>query len=192
MWTDEQHSRLTTLVADGLSAGQIGAELGYTRNAIISRVHRTGLQLRGPANQRHDWTEAETAQLETLAKIMGGKKIARQMGLGESVVRGQAKRCGITLMIDPPGYRIKKRTWLDRVLPPHNEFIESIKHLPPAPRRRVETVEPIEPKHLELFELEPQDCRWPYGDKPFTFCGHQHNVGSSYCSYHDNIACNTA
>lgn len=189
MWTDEQHSELTTLVADGLSARQIGAQLGYSRNAIISRVHRTGLQLHGTSSQPYQWTEEEIEQLKMLAENgLGGRKISRKLGIPHMAVRNRARRLNLNMPIDPPA---RKRTWLDRVLPPHNEFIESIKHLPPAPRRRAETVESIEPKHLELFELEPQDCRWPYGDKPFTFCGHTHIIGSSYCNYHDNIACNT-
>ena len=35
-----------------------------------------------------------------------------------------------------------------------------------------------------LVELEPHDCRWPYGDDNFTFCGQRRASGSPYCPYH--------
>lgn len=46
-----------------------------------------------------------------------------------------------------------------------------------------------------LLELEPGDCRFPFGDEDFTFCGaqkHMHLVGdklvqSSYCKQHHLI-----
>lgn len=46
-WTDERIETLKTLYGDGLSASQIGAELGCTRNAVIGKVHRIGLRRRG-------------------------------------------------------------------------------------------------------------------------------------------------
>lgn len=42
----------------------------------------------------------------------------------------------------------------------------------------------IVPRHLSLFELGRDDCRWPLGDGPFTFCGCLKMVGSSYCTGH--------
>lgn len=42
-WTDERCDMLRTLYAEGLSAGQVGFELGVTRNAVIGKVNRLGL-----------------------------------------------------------------------------------------------------------------------------------------------------
>jgi GcrA cell cycle regulator len=43
-WTDERVTRLRKLWSDGLSAAQIAAELGgVSRNAVIGKVHRLGL-----------------------------------------------------------------------------------------------------------------------------------------------------
>jgi GcrA cell cycle regulator len=46
----------------------------------------------------------------------------------------------------------------------------------------------ITPRHLSLLDLEPGDCRYPYGgDKDgeaITFCGHPKQDGSSYCTPH--------
>ena len=48
-WTDERIAQLRTLHADGLSFGQIGGELGCTRNAAICKAARIGLEKRSHA-----------------------------------------------------------------------------------------------------------------------------------------------
>ena len=49
----------------------------------------------------------------------------------------------------------------------------------------------IAPKHLSLIDLEPDDCRYPYGGdaegEPITFCGHPRRAGSSYCPSHFHL-----
>jgi GcrA cell cycle regulator len=44
-WTEAEQLRLLELIAEKLSASQIGEKMGKTRNAIIGRCHRTGLRL---------------------------------------------------------------------------------------------------------------------------------------------------
>ncbi len=49
----------------------------------------------------------------------------------------------------------------------------------------------IVPRHLSLVELEPGDCRYPYGGdaegEAITFCGHPRREGSSYCVSHFHL-----
>jgi GcrA cell cycle regulator len=46
----------------------------------------------------------------------------------------------------------------------------------------------IDPRHLSLVDLEPGDCRYPYGGdergEAITFCGHPRRQGTSYCAAH--------
>lgn len=49
LWTKEQTDELASLWASGLSASQIGARLGMTRNAVLGRVHRLKLGKRRDA-----------------------------------------------------------------------------------------------------------------------------------------------
>jgi GcrA cell cycle regulator len=49
----------------------------------------------------------------------------------------------------------------------------------------------IEPRHVSLMDLEPGDCRYPYGDETITFCGHPKQAESSYCTAH-YFLCNEA
>jgi len=49
----------------------------------------------------------------------------------------------------------------------------------------------IDPRHLSLTDLEPGDCRYPYGGdeegEAITFCGHPRRRGSSYCAAHFHL-----
>jgi hypothetical protein len=46
-WTTEQLAKLHSLQAIGLSASQIGAKIGKSRNAVIGKLHRMGTGPKG-------------------------------------------------------------------------------------------------------------------------------------------------
>ena len=46
-WSTERVERLRSFVTAGLTCSQIAAEIGVTRNAVIGKVHRLGLQTSG-------------------------------------------------------------------------------------------------------------------------------------------------
>ena len=45
-----------------------------------------------------------------------------------------------------------------------------------------------EAAHLTLMQLDSTTCRWPHGDKDFTFCGASTGIKSPYCAYHARLA----
>lgn len=56
---------------------------------------------------------------------------------------------------------------------------------PVAPDLPVLRCVEVSPRHLRLIDLGPDDCRWPYGDGPFTFCGNPFSFkDASYCGPH--------
>ncbi len=60
-WTDESIAKLKDLLAKGMSARQIGEELGgLSRNAVIGKAHRLGL-----STQKEKETETATKKVET-------------------------------------------------------------------------------------------------------------------------------
>jgi hypothetical protein len=68
----------------------------------------------------------------------------------------------------------------------------------PPPRSITEAAcAEIVPLHLRCVELEPPHCRWPYGDGPITFCGHQRlrdplsDELFPYCAAHYDLSCGT-
>jgi GcrA cell cycle regulator len=81
-WTDERVERLKALWADCLSANEIAAELGgFSRNAVIGKVHRLGLSgrvTRTPAATRA--TSGTRKRLKSHFKTPGGSKVAQQGG----------------------------------------------------------------------------------------------------------------
>lgn len=44
-----------------------------------------------------------------------------------------------------------------------------------------------EPLHYTLMERPDRACKYPFGSKPYTFCGHARRTGSSYCPYHHGV-----
>ncbi len=38
--------------------------------------------------------------------------------------------------------------------------------------------------HLEFEQLESRHCRFPYGEGPYTYCGHPKLANTSYCEAH--------
>jgi GcrA cell cycle regulator len=63
--------------------------------------------------------------------------------------------------------------------------------LKPAKTPKLRCVD-IDPRHLSLIDLEPGDCRYPYGGdeegEAITFCGHPQRLGSSYCTAHFHLS----
>lgn len=50
----------------------------------------------------------------------------------------------------------------------------------------------VQPRLVQLVELAPDDCRYPYGGErdgeTIAFCGHPRQAGSSYCAPHTRLA----
>lgn len=70
----------------------------------------------------------------------------------------------------------------------------------PMPRIRKPAVRPVlpaetaalrcaevVPRHVALMDLGASDCRYPYGDGNFTFCGHPKLDDCSYCAAHYDL-----
>jgi len=77
-WTDDRVELLTKLWGDGLSASQIGAELGgISRNSVISKVHRLGLPPRRerPSTQAKNNRRIKTAAKQAMDRFFGTKSL---------------------------------------------------------------------------------------------------------------------
>lgn len=53
-WTDEQYEKAKKLAEEGLSASEIGIHLGKTRNAVLGKLHRNGIEKRVRKESRKD------------------------------------------------------------------------------------------------------------------------------------------
>ena len=152
--------------------------------------------------QSTSWTpEHSSALQEYLAKGMSYSEIAEAINakFNTAYTRhaaiGRARRLGLLGAARPgdssrlapkarPSSSRKKReryACLSGWMMPVFEREETVK------LRCVET----DPRHLSLLELEPGDCRYPYGGdvegEAITFCGQPCGEDSSYCAPHFHL-----
>lgn len=144
IWTAHEDEKLKTLYADRLSCAAIANYFpNKSRNAIIGRVHRLKMPLRG-----------------------GGTKPPRA-ARSTPYPWEEAGKSKSTY------YRSRSA----EQLPPKPKIIR-------PPREETELrCDAIDPLSIPLSDLHANQCRWPYGDGPFTFCGHEIFQGS-YCGGH--------
>ncbi len=137
VWTDDRITELRQLWANGYTCSQAAAALGgITRNAVIGKVRRLGLEGRASGNA-------------SLRKFHPRTPKA-------------------------PSDRAPRKRYPSAPQPRPNLAPEEIE-------LRVAAVIPL---HVTLMDLERHQCRYPYGDQAFTFCGHPQFGESSYCSAH--------
>ncbi len=128
IWTDAMVEELRRLFAENLSGRLIAVALGrgVTRNQVIGKLNRLGLQRLGP----------------TISKSSKPPK--------PTVVAGKTIRL-----------RVRNASFYAEL-----------------------AAADVVPLHVSLFDLNQDQCRYPYGDGPFTFCGCQKIDDSSYCGPH--------
>jgi GcrA cell cycle regulator len=155
------------------------------------------------------WEAAHSQALrEYLAKGMPFSEIADAINArfgtdySRNAAIGRARRMGLAVP-DRPGDGLKhwpkrppkaKASRLSRPRERHvPEFTRPIPVLERVELPELRCVE-IAPRHLALVDLEPGDCRYPYGGdeegEAITFCGHPRRVGSSYCALHFHLTRN--
>ncbi len=154
------------LAGRGLSASQIGPQVGKTRSAVIGLCHRRGIVLRGSTCGPRPRRPQQETRLEPKKRGSAGGTITAIRA--KMKARAQAP-CA------PPAEPAK-------IAPP----IESA-DTAPAPDR---------PRIASVVDLEPHHCKWPIGDPrhpDFGFCGATallKDDGSykPYCADHDRQA----
>lgn len=155
------------------------------------------------------WEAAHSLALrEYLAKGMTYSEIADALNarFGTAYSRnatiGRAKRLGYPgpdRSTDSRQHRPKRppRARASRLIQPRERHVPEFMRPPPAfERLELPTLRCVDilPRHLSLVDLEPGDCRYPYGgdeaDEPITFCGHPRRKGSRYCESHFHLTRN--
>lgn len=142
---------------------------------------------------------------EYLAKGMSFSQIADAINAkfktaySRSAAIGRARRLGLSSPdrpTDSPEHwpKLPPRAKKPRLHKPRERHAPEFMRKTPASERvetpRLRCVE-IVPRHLSLVDLDPADCRYPYGGdeegEAITFCGHPRRQGSSYCTPHFHL-----
>ena len=122
------------------------------------------------------WTLERTKSLiELWANGLSAKQIAERLELSSrSMVIGKVRRLDLPTPEKKLAWTVKRQA--------RAKAINVAKIAP----KTIEHHATDEALHLSLIDLEPGQCRFPFGDGPFTFCGHP-IVAGSYCGLHDYI-----
>jgi len=190
-WTDERIEQLRQMWTNGHTASQIAETLGgVSRNAVIGKAHRLGLQSR-PSPVKAGEGEAEPAP----AKAAVEKPAPVEKAATPAPVPAEPKPtpaaaapaepkpvadAPIVRSIGPGGFQRQN---------PH----EQQSPIPPAPPRRLVPAKPspeIADK-TSLLDLNDRICKWPLGhpgEPDFHFCGNPVNPGFPYCLEHCSVA----
>ncbi|HET7708948.1 MAG TPA: GcrA family cell cycle regulator [Sphingomicrobium sp.] len=195
-WTDERIDRLKKMWSEGATASQIADELGgVSRNAVIGKAHRLGLDARPspvkPGEEKEKKaTAAAAAAPEKPAKAEAQRPaeaepaeplVHKPAAGGPQSHRSQKPPPGIEYRSIGPGGFVRQGPG-DTQAP-----------IPPAPPRRLVPAKPspeIADK-TSLLELNDRICKWPMGhpgEPDFHFCGQPANPGYPYCVQHCGVA----
>ena len=100
-WTAEQTATLTRLWNSGLSASLIARQVGFSRGAVLGKLHRLGLLNRRPTTMptvrtSRLWPEENVALLRRLyAEGKSYETIALACGVSKASVRNKAQNLGL-------------------------------------------------------------------------------------------------
>ena len=201
-WTDERIERLREMWTRGMTASQIAEELGaVSRNAVIGKAHRLGLQSRPSPVKPNEPQASEDASAPAAAAEAPAQPDTVDFPATTSLeVEG-----------DPP-FDLSDEPAEESADAPEapsapQPMVRSIgpggfvrqgpgdqqAPIPPAPPRRLVPAKPspeIADK-TSLLDLNEKICKWPVGhpgEPDFHFCGNPANPGFPYCVQHCGVA----
>jgi GcrA cell cycle regulator len=197
-WTEERIERLKKMWHDGATASQIADELGgVSRNAVIGKAHRLGLEQRPSPVKPGEEKEAAkrsapmpaAAAPKAAPKVEAPKAAAEPAAPSAPVPQHPAQRTS--------GPRISAHDLQYRSIGPGG-FVrqgpgDQQAPIPPAPPRRLVPAKPSPEvaDKTSLLDLNDRICKWPIGhpgEPDFHFCGEQANPGFPYCVAHCGVA----
>jgi GcrA cell cycle regulator len=187
-WTEERIERLKKMWHDGATASQIADELGgVSRNAVIGKAHRLGLEQRPspvkPGEEKE--RKAAPAPAAAPAKAGGAPKAeapaARPIAHRPAPAHAPSRPGEMQYRSIGPGGFIRQGPG------------EQQAPIPPAPPRRLVPAKPSPEvaDKTSLLELNDRICKWPIGhpgEPDFHFCGQAANPGFPYCVEHCGVA----
>ena len=214
-WTDERIEQLKVMWAKGSTASQIADELGgVSRNAVIGKAHRLGLEARPSPVRPGESKDGAAASPPSASDdgSFGSDDGADTDASGPATIESTTKSPmanvlhAATPMPAVPSAPTEPQRPQAMKLDPNmvyrsvgpGGFIrqgpgDTQAPIPPAPPRRLVPAKPgVEIKSKTgLLDLNERICKWPLGhpgESDFHFCGQAANPGFPYCVAHCGVA----
>jgi GcrA cell cycle regulator len=196
-WTDERIERLKELWTKGMTASQIADELGaVSRNAVIGKAHRLGLQSRPSPVKPNDPAPAPAAKAKKAEpEIAEDAPFDLEDAPVSAPAAAPAEPSVSTQPLAPPQPAVPQQRVVS-VGP--GGFLrqgpgDQQQPIPPAPPRRLVPAKPSADvaDKTSLLDLNEKICKWPLGhpgEPDFHFCGRAANPGFPYCVEHCGVA----
>jgi GcrA cell cycle regulator len=192
-WTEDRIERLKKMWHDGATASQIADELGgVSRNAVIGKAHRLGLEQRPSPVKPGEEKELRKPAPAAAAPAPRAPKAdpVKPAAAASTAAPAAAPHA-------PAPHRSSAQEMQYRSIGPGG-FIrqgpgEQQAPIPPAPPRRLVPAKPS-PEVADktgLLDLNDRICKWPIGhpgEPDFHFCGDPANPGFPYCVQHCGVA----
>jgi GcrA cell cycle regulator len=189
-WTEERIERLKKMWHDGATASQIADELGgVSRNAVIGKAHRLGLEQRpSPVRPGEEKEARKAAPTAAAPKPAAPKAEAPHPAASEPAAAAPAQSHPPRRSSPEMQYRSIGPGGFIRQGPGDQQ-----PPIPPAPPRRLVPAKPSPEvaDKTSLLELNDRICKWPMGhpgEPDFHFCGNPANPGFPYCVQHCGVA----
>lgn len=154
-WTEERTALLEEMWRAGKTGSQIVEALGgnVTRNAVIGKAHRLGLNQHADARATTPRRKKQNAANNRIRRIT--------MAAHSPTTQNAIKAAG------------GRSAWIAKHLQAEPDMGPK-----PLPPQRSEVV-----GRKGILDLEETDCRYPVGDRaPYLFCGEPKVEGQPYCA----------
>ncbi|MES2044346.1 MAG: GcrA family cell cycle regulator [Pseudomonadota bacterium] len=206
-WTDERIETLRKMWEGGQTASQIAEQLGgVSRNAVIGKAHRLGLQSRPSPVKPNDTTPKAAAApaapkpaapprptppapppVQSAAPITPRVPVVEADEDDDDDVFTAAPAADAPVVAAPPPPPIMRSVGPGGFL--RQAPGEQQAPITPAPPRRLVPAKPSPEMagKTTLLDLNDKICKWPLGhpgEPDFHFCGEKVNPGFPYCVQH--------
>jgi GcrA cell cycle regulator len=187
-WTEERIDTLKKMWDSGMTATQIAEELGgVSRNAVIGKAHRLGLQSR-PSPVKPNEPKAEAAPVAPKPTPPAAPAPKPPAAAAPRAPAEPASAAAPTIEAKPePSAPVLRSVGPGGFL--RQNPGEQSAPITPAPPRRLVPAKPSEAiaGKTSLLDLNDRICKWPLGhpgEPDFHFCGDKVNPGFPYCVAH--------
>jgi GcrA cell cycle regulator len=179
-WSEEDIAMLKELWSAKNSASMIAAALiertgrVFTRNAVIGKINRLGLQGQGALAPKFRKSKKRKPRAQRPSAVVAD--VAHEAVMQDLASEAQAMFPEMHIYGDTPA----------RLTDPNAEVVSVDLAFPPS----IEIAIPVSDR-VTLFDLGPGVCRYPIGDPlspGFSFCGAACDPVRSYCRYHHAVA----